>query len=311
MSLSKKISVCPYEVDSGGIATGSRNGPRVLKEQGLFAKLEALNYDVREASAVSESNLKPKKVSGDEQNIKNAPLLYAACQQIGEVSKREFESQRTPLVLGGDHSVSIGSIAGISAALKTESLGLLWIDTHPDINTPQSSPSKSLFGMSVAALVGAFSGSFSSIANNLARGSNESAISPENLVYIGLRDVDAGEKKLIRSLGIKTFTMRDIDVLGMYQVAKQSIEYLRARTCGIAVSFDLDVCDPRLVPGTGTPYRGGLNFREAHLLAEVIHESRLMLGLEVVELNPILDKDFETARLALSLIESFFGDKIL
>ena len=184
-------------------------------------------------------------------------------------------------------------------------LDLIWIDTHADCNTPETSPSMNPFGMSAAFLLAEIGGAFAGMQQR------SPAVSPENLVYVGLRDVDQGEKELIRRKHITSFTMKEIDRDGIGCVIEDAIEIASLNTAGFVVSFDLDVCDPRIVPGIGTPARGGLTYREAHLALELIAESQKQLAFEMVELNPELDRNFETVDLAISLIESALGKTIL
>jgi arginase len=220
---------------------------------------------------------------------------------------RSLEESCFPLVLGGDHSLSIASVAAVSNYYrrKGEKLGLIWIDTHPDLNTVKTSPSKRIFGTPVSYLLGQAQGLFSSFQEG------GSAISFENLAYVGIRDVDKGEKELINKLKINSFSMKLIDIKGVATALEEAIAVASKGTSGFIVSFDLDVCDPSLVPGTGTPKRGGLTYRESHLIIELLYDCQKMRSIEIVELNTILDRDFKTAHLALSLIESAFGKSIL
>jgi arginase len=213
----------------------------------------------------------------------------------------------TPLVLGGDHSLAAGSVAGVATALseRGKSLGLIWIDAHSDINTPETSLTGNVHGMPVAHLLGMGDPRLSRIS------AQQPAIKPEHLVYIGLRNLDEAEKEIIRSMQLHAFTMRDIDERGLRAIVADAIEIATKGTGGFHVSCDADWVDPRDAPGVGTPVRGGATLREAHLAMEMIHDSGAMLGMDLVEINPTLDNHNRTAELSVALIASAFGRRIL
>jgi arginase len=211
-----------------------------------------------------------------------------------------------PLVLGGDHSVAIGSIAGVAAFCRKhrKKLGVLWIDAHGDLNTSETTPSGNIHGMPMAASIGMGAIELTSVGGDFKK------VDPRDVVLIGTRDLDDGERKFIRQSGINTFTMEEIDKHGMSTVMARALRKLRS--CDLLhVSFDLDGVDPQVAPGVGTPVKGGLNYREAHLIMETLNESRKMTSLEVVEVNPILDNRNQSAEFAVELIQSGFGKKIL
>ena len=213
------------------------------------------------------------------------------------------EKGHFPLILGGDHSLSIGSIAGISK--HYENLGVIWYDAHGDLNTLESSPSGNIHGMPLRALIGEGDEALTNI------GGYKNKVKPENVVLIGMRDLDEGEKKYIKEAGILTYTMADIDRLGMGQVISETIEYLKDKTDGIHLSLDVDALDPVETPGTGTIVPGGATYRESHLAMEMLHESKLIVSADLVEVNPLIDEYNKTARLAIGLMGSFFGEKLL
>jgi arginase len=214
---------------------------------------------------------------------------------------------KLPLVLGGDHSVAVGTVAGISRhhRKRNEKIGLIWIDAHADMNTPDSSPSGNVHGMPLACCIGHGPPELTNLFGFAPK------VAPENVAIIGLRDVDRTEAPNVQSTGVRVFTMREIDERGLRAVMAEAIEAAGAGTAGFHVSFDMDSVDPSEAPGVGTPVRGGLTYREAHLTMELINDSGRMLGMEVVEVNPVLDSANQTARLGVELVLSALGKRIL
>lgn len=208
-----------------------------------------------------------------------------------------------PLVLGGDHSIAIGTLAGLTRHHRN--LGVIWLDAHSDLNTPDTTPSGNIHGMSLAVSLGKGDTRLTSI------GGAKSPIKPENVVLIGSRSLDQGERDLIRQEGITCFTMQDIDRLGMFRVMEEAIRITSAGTDGVHLSFDIDSVDPKIAPGTGTPVQGGLSYREAHLAMEMLSESGIVTSAEFVENNPLLDRGQTTSRLLVGLIASMLGESIL
>lgn len=311
--VSPQIALIGYASGLGGNRVGCKEGPRVLRERHLRERIEALHYSVSDLGNAtpqvigSELEAAREQIGESERRVHNLEPVYFACKDLATRVQQALQSENVPLVIGGDHSLSMGSVAAVADfyGAQKKSVGLLWIDTHADINTPETSASKNIHGMPVAVLLGKVSGLLASIQ------ANTPAIDPTKLAYVGLRDLDQGEKDLIRELGIRAFTMKDIDVMGVARVMEEAIAIATQGTAGFVASFDLDVCDPAIVPGIDTPKRGGLTFREAHLVMELIYESKKLLSLELVELNPELDIDFMTADLAVALIESALGKTIL
>jgi arginase len=310
--MNKNIGIIGYACDFGGTVSGTRAGPKRFREKGLEHRLQSLGFNVTDfgdaelalpASIVHPSNA--VKFSEQEAQCKFPFEVFTVCKDLYKLTNDALSAGNFPLVLGGDHSLSIGSVAAIADYYHPQPIGLIWIDAHPDINTPLTSPSKNFFGMSVAVLTGEFAGGLSSLQQH------SPAIPHKNLSFIGLRDVDQGEKELIRNKQLSAFSMSEIDKYGIYHCIQESIKIASADTAGFVVSFDLDVCDPHLVPGTGTPMRGGITFREAHLVLETLAASQKMLGFDLVELNPTLDQNDITVDLALGLLESVFGKRIL
>ncbi len=310
----KNYSIIGYTYGGSGNIPGASEAPRVLRQFfHLEKRLKNLGHyinDLGDTTLENFSETSPpieQALAPREKNIKNIVPAIAACKKLSEKTKKALENNSIPLIIGGDHSLSIASVAEISNyyAKQNKNIGLIWVDSHGDINTPETSPSNNLFGMTVACLLGLIEGQVTSFQEKTP------SISPENLVYIGLRDLDPGEREVIKEKNISAFSIKDIDINGIAAITKEAISLASKNTCGYVVSFDIDVCDPVYAPGTGTPVRGGLTYREAHLLLELIADDDRMLGLEIVELNPLLDKDFSTAEVAVSLIESALGKSIL
>ena len=311
--MNHKLSLLGYAYGGSSQMSESKLGPEVLRHRGLVDRLSALGYEVRDLGNVSPSNdaeeiaAIKREASAEELSCNNFTAAASCCKNLYAKTTLALAQDSMPLIIGGEHSLSVGSVSALSSfyQARDREIGLLWIDTHADLNTPSTSPSGNIFGMSVAFLLGLIPGYLRTLHPK------PPAIRPENLAYIGLRNLDEGEKLHLKALGLKAFTIKEIDRFGLSSVIDQALETTCCNTAGIAASFDLDVCDPQLVPGTGTPCRGGLSFRESHLLMELLYDSDALKLLEVVELNPRLDRGFETADLAVSLIESACGKSIL
>ena len=303
---------CPFGF--GGRVPGAKEAPAVLRRRGLLEQLTSVGVSIQDLGdiefQISQAERKQllTKLEQDEAKIENIIEVFGVCRALAAMIEKALETGSKPIVLGGDHSLSLGSVAGVSNYFrkKGESLGLIWIDTHADINTPKTSLSGCLHGMPVSCLIGEYQ---SKLFSGLQQ--DAPAIAPENMVYVGLRDLDSAEREIIRKRSLRAYSMKDIDLRGVGPVISEAIELASKGTAGFIVSFDLDVCDPRIVPGTGTPKRGGLTFRESHLIWELLSESGGVRSIELVELNPILDKDFQTADLAIALLESAVGKTIL
>lgn len=312
----RKCSIIGYCSDIGGRISGSEQGPEALRQLDLHERLSKLDWEASDLGDIQqdatpnyqskEQILRDSELSKEDLLGKNATQIFYNCVALAE--KVEMASRDSlPIILGGDHTISMGTMAGLDKLAEKSGLplGILWVDTHPDICTPSSSFSKNMHGMTVAAILGQFDGAFDRITNNHARPS------PAQIAYVGLRDVDPPERELIKKLKIPAFTMTDIDHKGLGVVLDQALKIVTTGTCGFLLSFDLDVCDPELAPGTGTKIRGGLSYREAHLVMELAYTSGKMRALEITELNPLLDSDQKTAELAVSLLESAMGKSIL
>ncbi len=310
--MEREIAIIGAAYGLGGRSIETARAPQYFREKGLLERLQTLGIRYQD-----RGDLSPKAPDPREQDLN--PRFQPTFEEFG---KRLFlrvseitQEGLFPVILGGDHSISIATVASISSRQqamhgKEAAIGLLWVDAHADINVPESSPSHALHGMSAAVLLGKGPPPLCALG---APGDDTfcPSIRPEHLSYIGLRDLDPPEKARIRELGIQAFTMQDIDRYGIGHVITQSLRAVTTGTHGFVVSFDLDVCDPNLAPGVTTPVRGGITFRESHLIMEMAAETNKLLALEMVEYNPSLDREGMTCEVALSLIESALGKRIL
>jgi len=301
----KKIRVIGVPLDLGQSRRGVDMGPSAVRVAGLEARLEELGHEVEDGGNIAVAIPEQKK-EGDP-HAKYLREITVTCTKHAELVVKTLESGRVPLALGGDHSMAAGTVSGVAEFYRRhkQHIGLIWIDAHTDINTPETSPSGNVHGMPLAALLGLGPPELSNIFDFSPK------VKPENCVLVGVRDIDAVEKENVRRAGIGVFTMRDIDERGMREVMSDAIKYAMDDTAGIAVSLDMDFVDPADAPGVGTPVRGGVTYREAHLAMEMIADSESMVSLEVVEINPILDEHNRTALLGVELVLSALGQKIL
>jgi arginase len=297
----QQVAIVAVPFGKGAGTPGAELGPaHILHAAGLSRKLTELSIPYRLAGEVSI----PAKVTPlQSANAKHLSEVHEACSQLAERVAEIVAEGAFPLVLGGDHSISIGTIAGL--AEHYEDLGVIWFDAHSDLNTEDTSPSGNIHGMSLGISLGRGIPLLTGL-----RGISPK-IKPEHVAIVGARSLDSGEKAYIRSLGIACYTMHDIDRLGIARVMEKVIQQLKQTTDGVHVSFDIDSLDPLEAPGTGTPVRGGLSYREAHLALELLYQSNLVTSAEVVEVNPSLDHHDQTAKLAVELIGSLLGEQIL
>jgi arginase len=301
----RTVHIIGVPLDLGQARRGVDMGPSAVRVAGLEARLEAIGHVVEDSGNVAVAMPEQKK-EGDP-NAKYLKEITATCTKHAELVLKTLEAGKVPIVLGGDHSVAAGTVAGVAEFYRRENkkIGLIWIDAHSDINTPDSSPSGNVHGMPLAALMGLGPAELANIFNFSPK------VSPENCVLVGVRDVDAWEKENIRKAGVEVFTMRDIDERGMRTVIEEALRMAGRGTAGYHVSLDMDWIDPEDAPGVGTPVRGGATYREAHLAMEIIADHGRMLSFEIVEVNPVIDEHNRTADLAVELTLSAFGKKIL
>jgi len=302
----RRIKVIGVPLDLGASRRGVDMGPSAVRVAGLEARLEALGHEVNDAGNI-EVDLPETKHVG-EQHARYLHEITETCTKAAELVEKSLEEGMTPVILGGDHSVAAGTVAGVAAFYRKhhQKIGLIWIDAHADLNTPETSPSGNVHGMPLAALVGLGPAPLANILGFSPK------VAPENTVIIGVRDIDATEKENIRRAGItEVYTMRDIDERGMRTVMEEALRAAGRGTAGYHISLDMDWIDPEDAPGVGTPVRGGATYREAHLAMEIIADHGRMLSFEIVEVNPVIDEHNRTADLAVELISSAFGKKIL
>ncbi len=302
---SKRIRVIGVPMDLGAGRRGVDMGPSGIRLAGLTSRLSALGYVV-----VDEGDLdvpSPEVCEAEPANARFLSEIRQVCETLCARVVDVLAANEIPVILGGDHSIAIGSISGVAKFYKErqEKIGVIWVDAHADINTPQSSPSGNIHGMPFAVLLGMGEPSLVEL------GGFAPKVAPENACLIGIRNLDKKEKGIVIESGVHAFTMRDIDQRGMASVMEEAIERASAGTAGFHLSFDLDGVDPREAPGVGTAVRGGINWREAHLLTEMVADSGRMLGFEITELNPILDHANMTGELAVDMALSAFGMSIL
>jgi arginase len=302
----KPIHVIGVPLDLGAGLRGVDMGPSAVRISGLGERLAALGYTVRDKGDLVTPN--PEQREAQDEKKKYVHDIANVCERLFETALDSLTQGAMPIVLGGDHSLGAGSVGAASAwARETRQLpiGLLWIDAHGDMNTPASTLSGNVHGMPLAALLGQEPAELARV------GGFTPKVQPATTVLIGVRNLDAREKIAVRSSQIHVFTMKDIDRLGVAKVAEQAVALAGAGTAGIHVSLDLDVCDPTIAPGVGTPVKGGLNYRETHLLMEIVADCGLLTSLDLVEINPTLDIRNDTAVLGTELALSALGMKIL
>jgi arginase len=294
----KTIHIIGAPMDLGQSRRGVDMGPSAVRYANLNTRLEQLGHTVVDEGNVAVPNPEEPIIVGKGQRL---PIVAAVCQTIFEMRCRCNARDDFAIVLGGDHSISIGTVA---AAAKAGPVGLIWIDAHGDFNTPETSPSGNIHGMPVAALIGEGAQPLVNL------GYPGAKVQPAQIVQIGIRSLDALERERLAHSGIDVFTMRHLDELGMATVARQALDRLR-HLPRIHVSLDMDSLDPAEAPGVGTPVPGGLSYREAHLLMEILGDSGRVSSLDIVEINPILDSHNKTAELAVELAASLLGQRIL
>jgi len=301
----KKLRVIGVPLDLGQSRRGVDMGPSAVRVAGLEARLEELGHVVEDAGNITVAIAEQKK-TGDP-HAKYLKEITATCTKEAELVIKTLEAGKIPIVLVGDHSVGAGTVSGVAEFYRKQGqkIGLIWIDAHTDINTPDSSPSGNVHGMPLAAIMGLGPPELSNILNFSPK------VAPKNCVLVGVRDIDAIEKENVRRAGISVFTMRDIDERGMRTVMEEALRMAGNGTAGYHVSLDMDWVDPEDAPGVGTPVRGGATYREAHLAMEIIADHARMLSFEIVEVNPVIDEHNRTADLAVELALSAFGKKIL
>ncbi|QQE74719.1 arginase [Brevibacillus composti] len=298
--MNKNISIVGVPLDLGADRRGVDMGPSAIRYAGVVARLEQMGLNIQDRGDISVT--RPHRFTETE-NHKYLDEVVEANTKLAEVVSEIMQEGRFPLVLGGDHSIALGTVAGVARHKKN--LGVIWFDAHGDLNTGETSPSGNIHGMPLAASLGFGHERLVNI------GGFAPKLQPENVVIIGARDLDRGERELIKRIGLKVFTMHEIDKLGMARVMEEAIAHVSRQTDGVHLSLDLDGLDPHDAPGVGTPVIGGISYREGHLALEMLAEADVLCSAEFVEVNPILDRENATARVAVALMSSAFGDKLL
>jgi arginase len=295
----REIAIIGAALDLGQGRRGVDMGPSAIRYAGLEERLTSLGFLVRDHGNVETAV--PEATALHDERARFLPEIKRTCERIAAKVVEAVGAGTTPLVLGGDHSVALGTLGGLASAHGPG--GVLWIDAHSDINTPETSPSGNVHGMALGAALGLGGDAFASDAWPLP------ALDPKRVALLGVRQLDDGERRLLREAGVRVFTMSEIDRIGVERALREALDRVAGPNF-VHVSLDLDALDPEIAPGVGTPVRGGLTYREAHLALELVAESGLAGSLEVVEVNPILDRENTTALTAVELVASALGKKI-
>lgn len=305
MRKSTTVRVVGFPIDLGADRRGVDMGPSALRIADVDKKLESLGYQIIDEGDIPIRNIEVQEIQ--DPHLKYLPEVTAMSHVLAQRVKGILDDGHFPLIFGGDHSMSVGSLAGIGAHCKEQgkTLGVIWIDAHADMNTAETTPSGNIHGMPLAIAMGIGHQSLTNI------GFEGAKLDPRNLAIIGLRSIDPGERTLIKELGVAAYTMFDVDRLGMFEIATRVLEDMSRSVDHLHISFDVDGVDPSVAPGVGTPVAGGLTLREAHLFMEMISQIDAYASLEVAEVNPILDDRNKTAEFAAEIIASSMGKRIL
>ncbi|HDF4754693.1 TPA: arginase [Staphylococcus aureus] len=302
MTKTKAIDIIGAPSTFGQRKLGVDLGPTAIRYAGLISRLKQLDLDVYDKGDIKVPAVNIEKFHSVQKGLRNYDEIIDVNQKLNKEVSASIENNRFPLVLGGDHSIAVGSVSAISKHYNN--LGVIWYDAHGDLNIPEESPSGNIHGMPLRILTGEGPKGLLEL--------NSNVIKPENIVLIGMRDLDKGERQFIKDHNIKTFTMSDIDKLGIKEVIENTIEYLKSRNVdGVHLSLDVDALDPLETPGTGTRVLGGLSYRESHFALELLHQSHLISSMDLVEVNPLIDSNNHTAEQAVSLVGTFFGETLL
>lgn len=299
------VAIIGVPQDYGAGRRGVDMGPSAMRVANLNARLAALGFTVEDYGNVFVDQ--PESIPESATTARHLPQIAHNCLRLSKMVEKAARESRFPLVLGGDHSIAVGTVAGITKYYRQQkqNLGLIWIDAHGDFNTPESSPSGNVHGMPLSSIIGQGPRELTHL-----RGFSP-MIATKNVALVGIRDIDRHEAHNIRAAGIHVYTMREIDERGMRAVMQDAIRVASDGTAGLHLSLDMDALDPVEAPGVGTPVRGGLNYREAHLAMELLHDTGHLVSMEVVEVNPVLDIANQTAALAVELVLSAMGKRIL
>ncbi len=301
----QKVRIIGVPMDLGQSRRGVDMGPSALRVAGLQSRLKQLGHHVEDFGNIVVKQ--PEELPYGEKRAKYLSEIAEACRELAEIVEKTLGEGLLPLVLGGDHSIAVGSCSGVSDFFRKQDkkIGYLWLDAHGDMNTPDTSPSGNVHGMPLAALIGYGAPEMAGLLGY------QPKVEPRNVAIVGVRDLDTKERRLVKESGVHAFTMRDIDERGMHEVMSDALRFASDDTDGIAVSLDMDFVDPSDAPGVGTPIQGGVTYREGHLAMEMIADSKAMVSLEIVEINPVIDLLNKTALLGVEMVLSALGKKIL
>lgn len=303
--MKRKVRIIGVPMDLGAGRRGVDMGPSVIRIAGLNRAIARLGYEVTDAGNINVAP--PESIQRSNLRAQYLPEIAAVSEELAREVEKTMEEDAIPVILGGDHSIAIGSAAGVAAHYRktNQRIGIVWLDAHTDINTPETTPSGNVHGMPLAALLGHGAPEFTDIAGFSPK------VLPENTAVIGARSVDPGEIELIRRLGIRVFTMSEVDERGIGTVIREAIEIATRGTAGFHATLDMDFLDPEYAPGVGTREMGGATYRETHLAMEKIADSGKMLSVEITEVNPLYDNSNQTAQFAVEFILSALGKKIM
>lgn len=302
--MNQRIEIIGAPSTFGQKKLGVNLGPDAIRYAGLLSRLKKMGLDVIDKGNIEVPTLDVEKFNSDQEGLRNYDEIVTVSENLSKATSEIVEKGNFPLTLGGDHSIAVGSISGISQ--HYENLGVIWYDAHGDLNVPEESPSGNVHGMPLRILAGDGPDELVNINDFTPK------VKPENIVLIGMRDLDEGERKYIKDKNIKTFTMADIDRFGIQEVIERSLEYLKSRNIdGLHFSLDVDALDPAETPGTSTRVMGGLSYRESHFALELLNESKLVTSMDIVEVNPLIDNSNHTAEQAVALLGTFFGETLL
>jgi len=301
----KKVKIIGVPMDLGAGRRGVDMGPSAIRIAGLNQAIALLGHEVTDVGNVHVSP--PEALTQATARARFLPEIAEASEQLASMVEAALEEATTPVILGGDHSIAIGSAAGVASFYRKQEkrIGIVWLDAHTDVNTPETTPSGNIHGMPLAALLGRGPRELTHVRGFAPK------ILPEHSVVIGARSVDPGERELIRTLGVRVFTMSEVDERGMADVIEEAIDIASRNTAGFHVTMDMDFIDPFYAPGVGTPERGGATYREGHLAMEKMSDSGHVLSVELTEVNPMYDTANQTAQLAVEFILSALGKKIM
>jgi arginase len=303
--MAEKIRIIGVPMDLGASRRGVDMGPSALRVAGLQSRLKQLGRQVEDEGNVMVPQAEEQPYG--EKKARYLDEIAQTCKGLADMVRKTLDEDVFPLVLGGDHSIAVGTVAGAAAHFHKSGkrIGVIWLDAHGDMNTPESSPSGNVHGMPLASVMGYGPPELVDLAGV------KPMVEPRNVALVGIRDLDSKERRFAKESGVHVFTMRDIDERGMREVMAEALRFATDDTAGIAVSLDMDFVDPSDAPGVGTPVRGGATYREAHLALEMIADSRAMVSFELVEINPVIDLHNTTALLGVELVLSGLGKKIL